>query len=76
MDGNGQTKVTIEFKEMAPGQVIFRIAQTAPDINASLALGSAVLDWTRDHPDAEVTAVLPIVSNGNTVVIHLWYYKP
>jgi hypothetical protein len=75
MDGNGQTRTTINVREMLPGQVVFTIKKAGPGMNASVALGRAVLDWSKDHPDAEVTATLPIVSNGSTVAVHLWYFK-
>ncbi len=40
-----------------------------------LIVGNAVLAWSKDYPDAKVTAALPIVSGGNTVLVHLWYVK-
>ena len=75
MYGNGKARTLIQAREATPGQVVFTLKQTSPDVDTSLALGRAVLDWTKDNPDAEVINTLPIVSGGNTVAIHLWYYK-
>jgi hypothetical protein len=75
MDGNGQSKVTINVREVMRGQVIFTIKGSVIERHASVALGRAILDWTKAHPDCEVVTTLPIVSGGNTVAVHLWYYK-
>ena len=65
----------IRAREVTLGQVVFTVKQTSPNLDSSLALGRAVLDWTKDNPDTEVVNTQPIVSGGNTVAIHLWYYK-
>jgi hypothetical protein len=71
---DGQSRITIRVKEVTPGQLVFGVIKGRKSgKNVSIALGSAVLDWTRDHPKAEVVSTLPIVTNGVTVAVHLWY---
>jgi hypothetical protein len=68
-------QIEVERVELATGWAIF---QAKPDTDPRpdrlpFALGRAVTDMLRQTPTLTVRATLPIVSNGNTVAIHVWF---
>ena len=71
---NGNTKITINATRLGPGWLFFTPGEHAlSEREIPHWLGRCLSDWLRDHPDARPRAVLPLVSDGNTVGIHLWY---
>ena len=38
-----------------------------------LHLSKAVAAWQKQNPMLKVRATLPIVRNGNTVAVHVWF---
>lgn len=72
--GNGTPKITIEAQELGPGWLLFHPGSAPPmHSDLSLFLNRAVMDWQREHPNFRVRATLPIVANGATAAIQVWY---
>lgn len=61
--------------ELGDGWCIFTADPSdppSPDL-LPIALGQALSRWLRTSPEVRVRAVLPIVEDGNTTVLHVWY---
>jgi hypothetical protein len=73
--GNGASKGLTNAVTLGPGWVLFLASQSDPPPAEELpfALSQGMEQWLRSQPAVRVRATLPIVSDGNTVGIHLWY---
>ena len=74
LEGNGESKVTINVSEKRKGYVII-----APDRIDKLPSQTPVYisltleNWQKEHPGVHVRAVCPIVADGVTIALHVWY---
>ena len=69
-----EPQVLIDCDDMGPGWTCFR-ARTGPADTWKLPyfLNRAFCDWRKQNPTRTVRTVLPIVSGGNRVMIHVWF---
>jgi hypothetical protein len=70
---NGEPQVRINALTIDEGHVLFTIAQAPPNVDATLALNQALLDWLEENSQAVIRSTLPIVSGGSTWAIHVWF---
>ena len=60
--------------DMETGWAVFLASGTPPEpADLPLYLSKAVAAWQKQTPTLTVRATLPIVSNGNTVAVHVWF---
>lgn len=73
--GNGSSKGFTQVIEMAPGWLLFVASPTDPPPIDELpaALSQGLVQWLRAQPSIRVRSTLPMVQNGNTVGIHVWF---
>jgi hypothetical protein len=73
-EGNGHGKVNILVEKKSEGYVII-----APDKIDNLDEGTPIFvsrtveSWLKDHPEAKIRCALPIVRQGDTLAVHLWF---
>ena len=75
-NGNGTNEYSVKITEFPDqGHVVFYADDDHPPPAAELptVLGHALQDWMGENPDVVVRSSLPIVQNGQTIAIHLWY---
>lgn len=75
--GNGTGKHVIHVQNVAPEYVVFVPDSFDPvPPNLSIGMHHTVQAWYSDlrrvDPDAEISAVLPIVENGGLIALHVW----
>ena len=75
MKGNGDGKIEVGVETKAEGWVVFRpgITPTTDMRRVPTALSEIMSDWLKDRPNLQVRTTLPIVEDGNTVAIHVWF---
>ena len=72
--GNGSGKGVAHRSQVRPGYVIYHAGDPAPaPEDLPVLFNKMVLDDLGELPQIRVQAVLPIVREGNTIAIHLWY---
>jgi hypothetical protein len=74
--GNGkpsESHVTIAFERPRPGWVILHVQEATLGMDIALHLHRAFTEWLANNPGVRVRNVLPIVSNGQTVCLHVWH---
>jgi hypothetical protein len=74
IEGNGGSKVEIVVHGKWPGYVIItpdRIDKLAE--HTPVYLSQALESWQKQNPRCRVRCALPIVENGQTIAIHVWY---
>lgn len=60
--------------DMAPGWAVFVASGTPPKPeDLPLYRSKAVAAWQKQNPMLTVRATLPIVANGNTNAVHVWF---
>ena len=68
------TEVTIDRIDMGTGWVCFQAGDKPPPPDRLPGyLNHTLHTWLQRNPEFTMRAVLPIVENGNTVVIHVWF---
>ncbi len=69
-----ENQITIDRVEMGTGWVCFEGGENppAPD-QLPLYLNDALENWLRNNSEFRVRTMLPIVINGNTVSINVWF---
>ena len=75
-DGNGkaaQAHVTVQFDRPRPGWVVLHIKEATVGLDLSLHLHRALTEWLTSNPGVRVRAALPIVTNGQTLAVHIWH---
>jgi hypothetical protein len=67
--------VTINRLEMGMGWVLFVPNSDRPPPPESLpaALHGSVAEWVRQNSIIKVRDTLPVIENGNTVGLHVWF---
>jgi len=67
-------KIVIDRSDMREGWVCFMAAEqpSKPD-EVPLYLSQTVAAWLKQTPSLTVRATLPIVQNGNTPAVHVWF---
>jgi len=75
-EGNGEGKTVINFLER--GNYILISPRNATNLPANIAIivNRAFLDWMKKHPGIRIRAVLPIMQDGQTTALHVWYDRP
>jgi len=61
-------------RTLAPGRVYLILGEPLPppeQVPEVLNLG--LMRWLKENRQIRVRATLPMVENGNTVAIHVWY---
>ena len=72
--GNGSGKGNTDRIPLAPGWVVYQAGTPPPaEEDLPLALSQHLQKDLTENPSVRVRSSLPIVQNGNTVAIHLWY---
>jgi hypothetical protein len=74
--GNGSRKRGYVNKiEAGVGWVVFTASpsEPPPKDEIPIALNQALEQWLREDPTVRVRATLPIVLQGQMVLIHIWY---
>ena len=75
-NGTTQEKFLVNCIENAEsGHAIFQADEKrppAPDMLPKL-LSDSVANWVKQRPEITVRTTLPIVKDGQTVAIHVWY---
>ena len=60
--------------DMGTGWAVFLASGTPPKPeDLPLYLSEAVAAWLKQTPSLTVRATLPIVRNGNTIAVHVWF---
>lgn len=68
------TQVTIDRIDMGTGWVCFQAGEKPPPPERlPVYLNETFYTWLKRNPEFTVRATLPIVQNGNTVAIHVWF---
>ena len=68
-------KIEVDRVDVAAGWMFFEAKEGTdpkPD-KLPFAISRAIADTFRQTPTLTVRETLPIVSNGNTVAIHVWF---
>ena len=75
MKGNGDGKIEIGVVEMGKGWVMFRagITPTTDVRRVPTAINEVMTAWLKERASLLVRATLPIVEEGNTVAVHVWF---
>jgi hypothetical protein len=73
LSGNGKDEIRIHVTEIDENYVVFTVGEHAPCVDATKALNQAVIDWYNDKGPAIIWSTVPIVQNGATWAIHVWF---
>jgi hypothetical protein len=69
-----ENQITIDRVEMGIGWVCFEGGETPPPPDQlPLYLNDAIANWLRSNSEFKVTTTMPLVVNGNTVAINIWF---
>lgn len=69
-----EEQVTIDRIEMGTGWACFQPGEQPPNPDQLPGyLNHSFCTWLQRNPKFTVRAVLPIVENGNTVLLHVWF---
>ena len=67
-------EVRVDRFDMREGWVVFKALEPPPaPEQLPLYLSKAVTAWLKQTPSLTVRATLPIVANGNTIAVHVWF---
>lgn len=67
-------KIRVNRLDLGTGWVCFLAAEPpAKPEELPLYLSQSVVAWLKQTPTLKVKATLPIVSNGNTIAVHVWF---
>ena len=75
-NGNGTNDYAIKITEFSEqGHAIFYADDDSPPPIEEMphALGQALQNWMAENTEVVMRSSLPIVQNGQTIAIHLWY---
>jgi hypothetical protein len=71
---DNENQITIDRIEMGTGWVCFQGGETPPSPDQlPFFLNDALAAWLRNNPEFKVRTTLPIVVEGNTVAINVWF---
>jgi hypothetical protein len=66
--------VNIDVVRLGPGWACIRAGgEMPPPGDLPRFLHQALTDWLKENPGYRVRETLPIVSQGNTFAIHVWF---
>ena len=69
-----RTQYTIDRVEMGSGWACFQAGENPPPLEMLPGyLNHTFYSWLQRNPEFQVRTTLPIVENGNTVAIHVWF---
>ena len=69
-----EERYVIERRDITPGWSYFTPGDPPPPADRVPAfLNLDVIRWLKENKQIRVRATLPMVENGNTVAIHVWY---
>jgi hypothetical protein len=73
--GNGSSKGFTNVALMGPGWVVIAASQSDPPPSDELpyALSQGLEQWLKSQPGIRIRSTLPIVKDGNTIGIHVWF---
>ena len=61
-------------RTLAPGWVYFTPGDPPPPpARVPAFLNLDLIQWLKENKQVKIRATLPMVENGNTVAIHVWY---
>jgi hypothetical protein len=73
-EGNGHDKVRIHTTQIAHGYVIIHADDIKTIVDGTPVFVSLTLEkWLKDNPTVRVRATLPIVKDGQTIAVHVWF---
>jgi hypothetical protein len=68
------SQITIDRLDMGTGWVCFEAGEKPPPPGElPRYLNHMFYTWLQRHPEFTVRATLPVVENGNMVVLHVWF---
>lgn len=74
MADGGSSRVTIDRVDMGEGYVCFQAGKQPPaPEELPYYLHRALQDWLRRNSEFRIRTAMPIVANGQTVAIHVWF---
>ncbi len=69
-----ENQITIDRFEMGTGWVCFEGGENPPaPEQLPIYLNEALGDWQRSNSEFKVRTILPLVVDGNTVAINVWF---
>ncbi len=73
--GNGSSKGFTNLIPMGTGWVLFVASQSDPPPPNELpyALSQGLEQWLKNQPGIRVRSTLPMIKDGNTIGIHVWF---
>ncbi len=73
-EGNGHDRGRVDRIPLGAGHVVYTPGNPPPqETEVPLALEQVLLNDLKEHPEVRILAILPLIQNGNTIRIHLWY---
>jgi len=75
-EGNGNSKTTIDFVERPNYVLICPHDLTALPANIAVIINNAFLDWMQKHAGIRIREILPLIQDGQTIALHVWYDGP
>jgi hypothetical protein len=73
-EGNGHGKTVISAIEKGPGYVIITV-DTLDSVSerSPILISRTIENWLKDNPGVRVRCAAPIVQDGQTIAVHLWF---
>jgi hypothetical protein len=71
--GNGSGKFNVHTVDMGGWARIFTDDMIAAPENLGQCLSHALTEWLRQRPQFRMRCVVPIVKDGATAELHMWY---
>lgn len=73
-EGNGHSQIKVHITLVAHGYIIVHADDiTTPSVDTSVAVSQTVEKVLKDKPTMRVRSTLPIVKEGHTVAVHIWF---
>jgi hypothetical protein len=74
-DENSESEFTLDRIELGTGWVCFQGGEENPPAPEQLPviLNDAITDWLLRNPEFKVRTTLPVVVDGNTIAINVWF---
>ena len=63
----------VERIDLEPGYMVFRATKNVPMEARPRFIESAIMQWQKQNPGLKIRTTFPIVSEGNTVAVHVWF---
>src|SRR5579859_886681 len=71
-EANGHHKVEVRMTRIGYGYVTFHTEPLEGE-HSPLCISSAINEWVAANESVRVRSLCPIVKNGNTVLVHIFY---